>query len=139
VEVVAPALGEAVKAYSERMPIFWWLRKLSYARFITRELTSLAVAYAAVLLLVEVAAVARGPEAYAAFVAFLARPPVVGFHGVVLAALLFHTVTWLGLAPQAMVVKLGGRKVPDRAVLAAHYLAWLGASLLVAWSLVGGG
>ncbi|MGH9464193.1 MAG: fumarate reductase subunit C [Thermoanaerobaculia bacterium] len=124
--------------HRERLPIFWWLRKLSYAKFITRELTSLAVAYAAVLLLVEVAAVARGPAAYARFLALLATPPALALHGAVLLFLLFHTLTWLGLAPQAMVLRLGGRRVPDRVVLAAHYLAWLAASGLVAWWVLGG-
>ncbi len=124
--------------HRERMPIFWWLRKLPYAKFITRELTSLAVAYAAVLLIVEVGAVARGPEAYARFQQFLAAPATVALHGAVLLFLLFHTLTWLGLAPQAMVVRLAGRRVPDRAILAAHYLAWLAASGLVVWVLRGG-
>ncbi len=126
------------EALRERMPIFWWLRKFAYAKFITRELTSLAVAYAAVLLVVEVGAVARGPVAYARFLAWLASPPVVMLHGAVLVGLLFHAVTWLGLAPQAMVVRLGGRRVPDRAVLAAHYFAWVAASGLVGWLLLGG-
>ncbi len=125
--------------HRERMPIFWWLHTLSYAKFISRELTSLAVAYASVLLLAEVAAVGRGPAAYARFLAFLAAPPVLALHVAVFLALLFHTVTWLGLAPQAMAMRLGGRRVPDRAVLAAHYLAWLAATGLAAWLLAGGG
>ncbi len=123
------------EAHQERMPIFWWLAKLSYAKFITRELTSLAVAYAAVLLIVQVGAVARGPQTYARFQQFLASPAVVALHGAVLLFLLFHAVTWLGLAPQAMVVRLAGRRLPDRAILAAHYLAWIAACALVVWAL----
>lgn len=126
------------EAHRERLPIFWWLAKFAYAKFITRELTSLAVAYTAVVLLVQVAAVARGPETYARFQQFLAAPAAVALHGVVLLFLLFHTLTWLGLAPQAMVVRLAGRRLPDGVILAAHYVAWLAASALVVWVLRGG-
>ena len=34
------------KWYRKRVPIFWWLENLAYVKFITRELTSLAVGYA---------------------------------------------------------------------------------------------
>jgi fumarate reductase subunit C len=53
-----------------------------------------------------------------------------------LAGLLFHTLTWLHLAPRAMVVRLGGRRVPDAMVLLGQYAAWAGASALVAWVLL---
>ena len=124
------------KWHRARMPIFWWLRKATYFRFIARELTSVFVAYAAVLLLVQLRAVAAGPEALARFTAWLRLPPVAALHVVVLLALLFHTVTWLHLAPRAMVVRLGGRRVPDVAVLLGHYGAWLAASGLVVWVLL---
>lgn len=118
------------------MPIFWWLRSLPYARFIARELTSMLVAYAAVLLLVQVRALDAGPESYARFTAWLGSTPVVVWHLAVLAGLLFHTLTWLHLAPRAMVVRLGGRRVPDAMVLLGQYAAWAGASALVAWVLL---
>lgn len=126
------------KWHRERMPIFWWLRRWNYTKFITRELTSLAVAYTAILLVVQVRAVASGPEALARLQEWLRRPAVLALHGVVLLALLIHTVTWLNLAPRAMAVRMGSRRVPDTAVLVGHYAAWLFASAVVAWLLVGG-
>ena len=36
-----------------------------------------------------------------------------------------------------MVVHVGRSRVPPRLVLAGHYLAWLAASALVGWVLVG--
>ncbi len=119
------------------MPIFWWLGKLPYTKFIGRELTSLAVAYTAVLILALVAAVARGEAAFAHFVAVLARPGIVAFHLLVAAALLFHSVTWLNLAPRALVVRIGRRRLADRWVLAAHYLAWVAVTAAVAWLVAG--
>jgi fumarate reductase subunit C len=47
--------------------------------------------------------------------------------------LLLHAVTWLNLAPRAIVPHIRGRRVPARAVLAGHYAAWLVVSAAVAW------
>ncbi len=123
--------------YRQRLPIFWWLRRPAYTKFISRELTSVFVAYTALLLLLQVLMLLRGAEAYAAFAGWLARPWVVGLHLFVLLVLLFHSVTWLNLAPKALVLKLGRQRVPDVAVLLGHYAAWLGASALVAWLVLG--
>ena len=126
------------KWYRKRMPIFWWLGRLPYIKFITRELTSLAVAYAVLLLLAEITALARGEAAHARFLHWLAAPPVLAFHLLICAALLFHSITWLNLAPKALVVRLGGRRLPDWAVVSGHYFLWLVASGAVVWLLRGG-
>lgn len=123
------------KWYRRRMPIFWWLGRPAYTRFVARELTSVAVAYGVLLLLTWSWSVGRGPEAYAAFLDWLSRPWVIGLHILVFLALLFHTVTWLGLAPKALVLRLAGRRLPDRVVLVAHYLLWVAASAWVVWAL----
>jgi fumarate reductase subunit C len=125
--------------YRRRMPIFWWLGKFAYTRFILRELTSLFVAYAALLLLALTWSVGQGPQAYQDFVDTLARPGVLAFHGFVLLALLLHSVTWLGLAPSALVIRVGSRRVPDAVVASAHYAAWFVVSAVLIWILVGRG
>ncbi len=127
------------KWHRRRMPIFWWLGKLAYTRFIARELTSLGVAYAALLLVVQVWALGRGEEAYGRLQEALASVPAVLVHTLLLAALLFHSFTWLSLAPRALVVRLGRRRLPDALVLAAHYLAWIAASAAVVWLLLSAG
>ena len=119
------------------MPIFWWLGNFAYTKFIVRELTSLAVAYSAVLLVVEAGAVRRGEAAHAALAAWLEAPWVIALNAIVLLVLIFHTVTWLGLAPKALVLRLGGRRVPDVAIVAGHYLAWVAVSAVVFWLLAG--
>ena len=122
--------------YRRRMPIFWWLRHFTYTRFISRELTSLAVLYAVALLLVQVWALRQGGAVWAGLTTLLAHPLAVAFHALVVLALLFHTVTWLNLAPRALVIRLGGRRLPDGLVLAAHYAGWLAFSGLVAWGIL---
>lgn len=120
------------KWYRRRIPIFWWLGHRRYTKFIARELTSVFVAYVAVLLLVQLWTLGRGEAAYGRFWGWLSSPPVVAFHAFVWIAVLFHTVTWLSLAPKALVVRVARRRVPDAWVVAAQYGAWLVASAAVA-------
>ncbi len=126
------------KWYRSRIPIFWWLGKLSYTKFIGRELTSVLVAYSAMLLLFQVWVLSRGELAYEQFLAILGSRPVVILHSLLLAGLLFHTITWLNLAPRALVMRIAGRRVPDALVLVGHYVAWASATAFVAWFLLRG-
>ena len=120
--------------HRERMPVLWWLGKPSYTKFMVRELTSIAVGYSAVMLLIQVSALSLGEAAYQGFLDWLAHPAVVAVNVVVLAAALFHAVTWLNLAPKAMKLRLRGRAVPDRLVLLAHYATWCGFTLIALWA-----
>jgi fumarate reductase subunit C len=119
--------------YRRRMPIFWWLGRLVYTKFIVRELTSLAVGYTVLLLLVTGWLLGRGPEALEPFLAWTRTPWVVVWHGLVLVGLVVHSVTWLNLAPKALVIRLGRRRLSDPMVVTAHYAAWLAVSLVVLW------
>ena len=132
-----PAIACTTRAgTASRMPIFWWLAERAYVKFIARELTSVAVGYAALLLLAEVWALGRGAAAHASLpgLARVAAGP--GVARFILAALLFHTVTWLNLAPQRDHPAGCGRRVPDAAIVLGHYLLWLAASA-AGWWLVG--
>ena len=122
--------------YRKRVPIFWWLHKRSYAVFIARELTSVFVVYAAAVVVALVLTLNKGEPAWEAAMSRLSHPLVIAAHVLVLFVILFHTITWLNLAPMAIVVKLGDRKVPPTAVLIGHYGAWFTCSVVVAWLLL---
>lgn len=124
--------------HRERAPIFWWLGKWSYTAFIIRELTSLFVAYAAVLLLLHLRALATGAEATLRFEEWLRAPWTRAWHAFVLGMLLYHAETWFRLAPQALAVRVGGKRVPSAAILAGHWAAWAAFSA-AAWFLLAGG
>ena len=119
--------------YRRRMSVWWWLKKRSYARFVLRELTSVFVAFYAVLYLWQLRAVAEGADAYARFMAQLKTPVFVIVDIVALVFLLFHTFTWFNLTPTAMVVRVKGKRVPDRIVAGSNYLVWVLVSGVVAW------
>jgi len=122
--------------YRRRMPLLWWTRRRSYALFMARELSSLFVGLFIVELLLLVRAVARGATAYNAFLDAMARPAVIVLNLVALAFVLLHAVTFANLTPRAMIVRVRGRRVPPRAVLASVYLGWLVVSVLLTWLVV---
>ncbi len=126
------------KWYRQRMPIFWWVRRWVHARFILRELTSVFVAYYALVMLIQVRAVGLGEQAYAKFSVWLETPTALILNTIAFLFVAYHTVTWLRLAPRALVIRLGGRRVSDAAIVAGNFLALGGASIFVAWILLAG-
>jgi len=126
------------KWFRRRVSVWWWLQKGTYAVFVLRELTSVAVAFASLLTLLLVRALARGPEAYQRFLDRMGRPDAMILSLLALAFLLFHSITWFHLAPKAMVLRIRGRRLPDAAIVGMNYLAWVVLSGVVAVVLLRG-
>jgi len=126
------------KWYRERTSTYWWMSSWPYFAFIVREVSSVFVAWTVVFLLKLVHAVAYNPGWYDAFLEWSRRPWVIALNVVSLFFVLFHAVTWFNLAPAAMVVSVGGRRVPDALIVGGNYAAWAAASALIARALLGG-
>lgn len=121
------------KWYRQPVSVWWWLESWAGTRFVLRELTSVAVGYVALLVLWKARALQQGPVAYGRFLARMQDPIFLVLNTVALVALLYHTITWFNLTPRAMVVRIGGRRLPDWMVQAANYVAWAIVSVLLAW------
>jgi fumarate reductase subunit C len=124
------------KPYHRKMSIFWWIKKKPYILFITRELTSLFVAAYAVILLVQLNTLKQGPEAWEALLASFSTPFFITLHIVILLFVLFHSITWFKLAPTAMVIKIGKKKVPGTFIVAGNFTMWILLSAGIAWILL---
>jgi fumarate reductase subunit C len=125
------------RLYRPRVPLLWWLRRRSYLVFVVRELTSVFVAWSVAFTLIAVHAILQGAEAYRRFLDWSAAPWLIVVNSVALVFVVFHTVTWFNLTPQAVVVRVRGRRVPDAGIAAPLYLAWLVLSALVVWIVLG--
>ena len=126
------------KWYRARISTYWWLGRWPYLRFILRELSSVFVAIWVVMTLLQIRGVIRGSQAFAEFQSWLRAPLAVTLSAVSFVFVLFHTMTWFQAAPQAMAVRIKGKRIPDVLVVAANYLVWLALSGFVAWRLLGG-
>jgi len=123
--------------YRPRLSVFWWVGRRSYLVFVLRELSSVFVAWSVVFLLLLVHAVSQGGKQYQQFLNLSSNPWMLALNVVTLAFLVFHAITWFSLAPQAMVVRIRGKRVPRSAIAGAHYAGWALLSALVAWLIVG--
>lgn len=122
-----------------RQPVstYWWLQKPAYVLFILRELSSVFVGWFVVFLLMLVRAVSEGVASYEQFLQWSGTWSILLLNIVSLLFIVFHAITFFVAAPQALVVRLGGRRVPGSFIGAGHYGAMLAASLLVVWVLLG--
>ena len=123
--------------FRSRVSTYWWLERRSYFAFIMRELSSVFVAWSVVYLLLLVRAVSHGDSDYEQFLAWSGRPVVLVINIVSLCFIALHAITWFNLAPQAMVVRVLGKRVPGPLIMASNYAAWAVASALVVWLVLG--
>jgi fumarate reductase subunit C len=117
--------------YRRRVSVWWWLQRRSYTAFVLRELTSVFVAYFAVVYLWQLRALAEGPDAYARFLVRLKTPLFLTLDTVAFIFVLFHAITWFNLTPKAIVLRARGTRVPDWVIVGLNYAAWLVASAAV--------
>jgi len=119
------------------MPLTWWLGRWNYTWFILRELSSAFVAWWVIVTLMQVAAILNGPRAYAGFESWMARPAVLILNLVSFIFILFHTLSWFRLVPQAMLPRIAGRRTSVVATAAPMYVIWAVASVIVACFVLG--
>ena len=136
----SPALSQTpLPAYTEFHPrwyrpkisTYWWLGKWAYVKFILRELSSVAVAWTVALILAQVWSLIRGPRAYAQFARVMSSPWMIAVNVIAFAFLLLHSITWFNLAPKAMAVRVGGKRLPAVLISGPQYLAWIVISAIV--------
>ena len=126
------------RTFRKRVSTYWWLHRWPYLRFILRELSSVFVAWFVVIALLQIKALKNGPTAYTEFQERLRSPILVAVNVVALLFVIFHAATWFNLTPQAMPLRVGGKRVPSLLIVAPSYLVWVAISVAVAWILLRG-
>lgn len=112
----------------------WYMRNGRYKVYVLRELTSFLVAFYSVLTILALAALADSQEHWNAWIASQQTTGMVIFHALALLYFLFfQTFPWFKLAPKAMPVQLGEKKLPDSAIVIGHYVVWVVISLVIFW------
>jgi fumarate reductase subunit C len=112
----------------------WYLRSGRYKRYILREVTCILVAVYCFLAIWALAALAASPDRWNAFVQGQQHPAWIAFHAVALVFfLVFMTFDWFKLAPKAMPLQLGEKKLQPGFIIAGHYVVWIVVTVAVFW------
>ena len=122
-----------LRVYRPPISTWWWTRKRTYFVFVMRELSSIFIAWFVVYLLLFVYALGQSEAAYQNFLAWASAAWVVALNVVALIFVLLHTVTWFALTPQAMAVRVAGRRVPDWQIIVQQYAGLAVVSGFVFW------
>lgn len=115
----------------------WWRRNPYYVRYMVREASCLFITGYALVLLTGLARLAQGRAAFDAWRESLANPAALGFHALTVLLVLYHAWTWFKAMPKTLpFVRVGGTRIPDRAIVVAGVVSALAASfalLLLVW------
>jgi len=111
------------------------MRNGRYKVYVLRELTSFLVAFYSFHLICVLAILATGSaEKWDSFIAAQQCTGWIVFHAIALLYFLFYqTFPWFKLAPKAMPVQVGDKKLPDSYIIIGHYVAWLVISAFIFW------
>lgn len=113
----------------------WYMRNGRYKVYVLRELSSFLVAYYTFFTVCALAILAAGSaEKWGSFLASQQSTTMIVFHSLALLYFLFfQTFPWFKLAPKAMPIQLGEKKLPDCYIVGGHYVAWIVVSAFIFW------
>jgi len=113
----------------------WFMRNGRYKVYVLREMSSFLVTFYSFLTIYALKVLSSdSPDQWFAFLASQQSVAMMIFHALALLYFLFYqTFPWFKLAPKAMPVQLGEKKLPDTYIIVGHYVVWLIATLFILW------
>jgi fumarate reductase subunit C len=111
----------------------WYLRNGRYKVYMMREMTCLLVGFYSFLTIFGLAALSAGSEqSWSNFLASQQNTFMITFHAfALLYFLIYQTFAWFELAPKAMPLQIGEKRLTGHYIVAAHYIGWGILSMLV--------
>ena len=113
----------------------WYMRNGRYKVYVLRELTSFLVAFYSFFGICALGIIASAdPTRWESFIEAQQTTGWIVFHSLALLYFLFYqTFPWFKLAPKAMPVQVGDKKLPDSYIVIGHYIAWVLISAFILW------
>ena len=113
----------------------WYMRNGRYKVYMLREMTSFLVVFYSFLTIFAVVVLATNtPDRWNEFLASQQSTTMIIFHGLALLYFLFfQTFPWFKLAPKAMPVYMGEKKLADYYIIIGHYVVWAVLSVFIFW------
>lgn len=119
------------KPYVRPMNRTWWSKHPFYRFYMVREATVLPLIAFTLFMLCGLASLVKGPMAWVEWQHFMQNPLVIAINIVALAGSLFHAATFFSMMPQVMPIRVGGKLVSAKMIIAAQWGAVAVISLIV--------
>jgi len=103
----------------------WWLKRPRYIRYMMREMSAAFIGVYVLLLIAGLYKLSQGEGAYDAFTAMAEGPVGLTFAIIAIIFAIYHTYTWFQVAPRAMPLMFGTKRVPGVIIVAAHWLGFV--------------
>ncbi|PKF50136.1 fumarate reductase subunit FrdC [Enterovibrio nigricans] len=111
------------KPYVREMKRTWWKEHPFYRMYMVREATVLPLIFFTLCLTFGLGSLVVGEAAWEGCLGFMANPVVVAINIVALAGSLYHAQTFFSMMPQVMPIRIGGKKVEKKVIVAAQWAA----------------
>jgi fumarate reductase subunit C len=110
----------------------WWKRDPFFVRYMVREVTAVAVAVYALVLLAGVVCLSRGEAAWNGWLAAMRTPWSLLLHAVLLYAMVVHAKSWFEIMPKTMPMMFaGGKRVEAATITRTGFVATAVATVIV--------
>lgn len=117
----------------------WWLRQGRYVRYMMRELSSLFIGVFSVMMVWGLYRLSQGETAFTAFTDMFWSKSILVLSVLMFLFAAYHSYSWFSVTPQAMPLKMGGKRIAAGVIIGAHMLLWLACSVAVWAAFVYGG
>lgn len=109
------------KPYVRTMERTWWSKHPFYRFYMVREATVLPLILFTLFLLCGLASLVKGPQAWIEWQHFMQNPVVIAINIVALAGSLFHAATFFSMMPQVMPIRVKGKLLSPKVIIAAQW------------------
>jgi fumarate reductase subunit C len=113
----------------------WWNRDPFFVRYMVREMSALAVAGYAIVLMVGVLRLSQGEAAWNGWLAAMKSPLSIALHLAFFVGMVVHAKSWFEIMPKTMpMMHLGGQRLAGSTITRAGWAATIVVSLLT-WAI----
>ena len=113
----------------------WWKRDPFFVKYMVREMSALAVAGYAVVLMFGVLRLSQGEAAWNGWLSAMKSPLSILLHGAFLVGMVVHAKSWFEIMPKTMPIQhVGGQRVAGSTITRTGWAATIVASL-VTWAI----
>lgn len=113
------------KPYLKAQPANWYQQNRFFQHYMLRELTAVPVALEALNLFWGLVSLAGSLDAWQHWVQVQSNILMILFHGLVIVAALYNSMTWFAAMPKAIRVQQGEKFVPDSLLIGGSWVTLL--------------